>query len=65
MFEEFILGMLKDDEIQIATWHYKPESKIVPNFYATKLSIKDKRDVLYPWEKEHDDVIDDDNNKSD
>ena len=48
------------NDIQIAVLHYNPKSETVPDFYGTKLSIKDSRDVLYPWEKEHDDVIEDD-----
>ena len=36
---------------RIATLHYRPTSKVEPNYYATKLKKGDMRWVNYPWEK--------------
>ena len=39
----------KNMDIKIATLHYRPTSKVEPDYYATKIKENDMRWVNYPW----------------
>ena len=44
------LSKFKKRNVKIATLHYRPTSKVEPDYYAIKIKQGDMRWVNYPWE---------------